>query len=118
MLLSNTPSEPLSEGTEGHSGGEGKREEYFGEPRPTPVRRSARIAPQPPPRREGTRDGVTPQVTIDVLWVESEGGAAIRVWHVMWEGQGIAYHADGTLRYCTLKDLAPEELTNAQVARK
>ena len=109
-----TPSEPPSEGKEGQAGEEGQREEYFGEPRPTPVRRSSRIAPRETNEEEATN---LPPPNLDAAWIKLQEGVAMRVWHVQ-QGRHEAYYGvDGSKVEATRQELSRIEVPDAYAKR-
>ena len=109
-----TPSEQLSEGMEGQTEAEGQREEYFGEPRPTPVRRSSRIAPRETNEEISTN---LPPPNLDVAWIKLHDGVATRVWHVQQGGHEAYYGVDGSKVEATRQELSRIEVPNAYAKR-
>ena len=106
---------------EGHSDSEGRLEEYFGERRPIPMRRSPRTRQgqqQPPRVEEGVRPDVDPLTAdMECAWIKLKEGVPMRVWYVRQGAQQAVYGADGSKEELSRQELARREVPYAYVQR-
>ena len=110
---------------EGHSETEERREEYFGEAEPLPIRRSPRLGQQDnddlevDASRKDVEDQTLsiPEYPVEAIWIKLQDGRPLRVWVARLGDTTMGYGADGSVLEMPRRDLAKKEVPFEYVQR-